>query len=98
MFSLYPMSGPHGLWRVKKMGNHHKCWMSPLTRCPDSSWSCSAITPGNDFCGTISPELAATPDSRGSRFDPEPATLNSARGYDLVSCNGVPALVAVVVV
>lgn len=48
-----------------------------------------AITPGNEFCGTISAEFAATPDSRGRRFNPEPQVADSAGGYDLPSCNGV---------
>ena len=47
---------------------------------------CSTITPGNDFCGSISSDLARTPDGEGNRFDPEPTTKNSDGGYDLEAC------------
>ena len=52
----------------------------------DMTCACSTITPGNDFCGSISSDLASTPDGKGNRFDPEPATKNGDGGYDLPAC------------
>lgn len=45
------------------------------------------ITPGNNFCGTISSDLASTPDGKGNRFDPQPADKNGDGGYDLDACD-----------
>ena len=54
---------------------------------------CSTISPGNDFCGTISSQLATKPPNgqgqrMGNRFDPEPASKNGNGGYDLGACSG----------
>ena len=59
-----------------------ECWSSNRS----VAFVRSTITPGNSFCGSISKQLASTPDGKGNRFQPQPAAKNSAGGYDLTAC------------